>query len=181
MRNHHQPKRRTTALSCPGFDTEGKGRSVCAEGRVEVRYCKEVRLVAGRDDSRDGQTNGSRARGDDAAQLQSQLGFLEEEISTLRRKLAESPRSVRVLEERLADAQATLAGVTGQNERLVGTLKEAREQIIALREEVDRLAQPPSGYGVFLSRHDDGTIDIFTGGRKLRVTVSPAVEVADLR
>ncbi|MDQ1464876.1 MAG: proteasome-associated ATPase, partial [Actinomycetota bacterium] len=106
--------------------------------------------MAGRDDSRDGQTNGSRAHGgDDAAELQSQLGFLEEEISTLRRKLAESPRSVRVLEERLADAQATLAGVTGQNERLVGTLKEAREQIIALREEVDRLAQPPSGYGVF--------------------------------
>src|SRR5450432_4349864 len=81
----------------------------------------------------------------------------------------------------LADAQTTLAGVTGQNERLVGTLKEAREQIIALREEVDRLAQPPSGYGVFLARHDDATVDVFTGGRKLRVTVSPAVEAEELR
>ena len=60
-------------------------------------------------------------------------------------------------------------------------MKEAREQIIALREEVDRLAQPPSGYGVFLARHDDGTVDVFTGGRKLRVTVSPAVEGEQLR
>jgi proteasome-associated ATPase len=138
--------------------------------------------MAGREDAHDGQTGSSRADDRaDARQLQAQLGLLEEEISMLRRKLTESPRSVHLLEERLADAQASLAGVTGQNERLVTTLKEAREQIIALREEVDRLAQPPSGYGVFLARHDDGTVDVFTGGRKLRVTVSPAVEGEELR
>jgi proteasome-associated ATPase len=99
----------------------------------------------------------------------------------LRRKLAESPRQVRVLEERLHEAQANLAAVTGQNERLVATLKEAREQIIALKEEVDRLAQPPSGFGIFLEARDDGTVDIFTGGRKLRVTVSPSVELEELK
>ena len=91
----------------------------------------------------------------------------------LRRKLAESPRQVRVLEERLHEAQANLAAVTGQNERLVATLKEARDQIVALKEEVDRLAQPPSGFGMFLAAREDGTVDIFTGGRKLRVNVSP--------
>ncbi|HET6911047.1 MAG TPA: proteasome ATPase [Mycobacteriales bacterium] len=99
----------------------------------------------------------------------------------LRRKLAESPRQVRQLEERLTEAQANLSGVVGQNERLVATLKEAREQIIALKEEVDRLAQPPSGYGYFLAAHDDGTIDVFTGGRKLRVTLSPSIDIAELR
>ncbi|MFC4049634.1 proteasome ATPase [Actinomadura syzygii] len=113
--------------------------------------------------------------------LQTQISFLEEEISVLRRKLAESPRQVRVLEERLHEAQANLAAVTGQNERLVATLKEAREQIVALKEEVDRLAQPPSGFGVFLEGRDDGTVDIFTGGRKLRVNVSPAVDVDELQ
>ncbi|MFI0446137.1 proteasome ATPase [Actinomadura sp. 6N118] len=113
--------------------------------------------------------------------LQTQVSFLEEEISVLRRKLAESPRQVRVLEERLHEAQANLAAVTGQNERLVATLKEAREQIVALKEEVDRLAQPPSGFGVFLEARDDGTVDIFTGGRKLRVNVSPAVDVDELQ
>ncbi|WP_026313895.1 proteasome ATPase [Actinomadura flavalba] len=113
--------------------------------------------------------------------LRTQMSFLEEEISVLRRRLAESPRQVRVLEERLHEAQANLAAVTGQNERLVSTLKEAREQIVALKEEVDRLAQPPSGYGVFLDARDDGTVDIFTGGRKLRVNVSPGVDVDDLK
>ncbi len=113
--------------------------------------------------------------------LQTQVSFLEEEISVLRRKLAESPRQVRVLEERLHEAQASMAAVTGQNERLVGTLKEAREQIIALKEEVDRLAQPPSAFGTFLAAREDGTVDIFTGGRKLRVNVSPGVEIDELR
>ncbi|WP_460349060.1 proteasome ATPase [Actinoallomurus acanthiterrae] len=113
--------------------------------------------------------------------LQTQVSFLEEEISVLRRKLAESPRQVRVLEERLHEAQASLAAVTGQNERLVATLKEAREQIIALKEEVDRLAQPPSAFGTFLAAREDGTVDIFTGGRKLRVNVSPGIETDELQ
>ena len=113
--------------------------------------------------------------------LQTQISFLEEEISVLRRKLAESPRQVRVLEERLHEAQASMAAVTGQNERLVATLKEAREQIIALKEEVDRLAQPPSAFGTFLAAREDGTVDIFTGGRKLRVNVSPGIELEEMQ
>ncbi len=115
------------------------------------------------------------------AELTAQISFLEQEIGVLRRKLADSPRQVRFLEERLAATQDSLAGASGQNDRLVNTLKDARDQIVALKEEVERLAQPPSGYGVFLSTHDDSTVDVFTGGRKLRVTVSPAVELAGLR
>jgi proteasome-associated ATPase len=113
--------------------------------------------------------------------LAAQVAFLEQEVIALRRKLADSPRQVRLLEERVVELQSTLAGMTSQNERLVATLKEARDQIIALKEEVDRLAQPPSGFGVFLEANDDGSVDIFTGGRKLRVSVSPNVEAAELR
>ncbi|MDR8409337.1 proteasome ATPase [Nonomuraea sp. 3-1Str] len=117
----------------------------------------------------------------EVADLSTQVSFLQEEITALRRKLAESPRQARVLEERLHEAQANLAAVTGQNERLVATLKEARDQIVALKEEVDRLAQPPSGFGTFLEAREDGTIEVFTGGRKLRVNVSPAVDVDSLK
>ncbi|MFI6316083.1 proteasome ATPase [Nonomuraea sp. NPDC050556] len=117
----------------------------------------------------------------EVADLSTQVSFLQEEITALRRKLAESPRQARVLEERLHEAQANLAAVTSQNERLVSTLKEARDQIVALKEEVDRLAQPPSGFGVFLEAREDGTVEVFTGGRKLRVNVSPAVDVDGLR
>ncbi|GIJ46645.1 proteasome-associated ATPase [Virgisporangium aliadipatigenens] len=117
----------------------------------------------------------------DAHDLATQVAYLQEELALVRRKLTESPRHVRQLEERLAAAQAQLSRLTENNERLVATLKEARAQIVTLKEEVDRLAQPPSGYGVFLSKHEDGTVDVFTGGRKLRVAVSPALEVDDLQ
>jgi proteasome-associated ATPase len=117
----------------------------------------------------------------ESQELATALGFLEDEVSSLRRRLADSPRQVRGLEERLSEAQASLAGVVSQNERLVSTLKEARDQIVALKEEVDRLAQPPSGYGYYLATHDDDTVDVFSGGRKLRVSVSPAIELADLK
>ena len=136
---------------------------------------REVEHVAGTRGS------GPEDRAAQVTELTAQIGFLEQEVGVLRRKLADSPRHVRALEERLSDAQAALAGASGQNDRLVGTLREARDQIVALKEEVERLAQPPSGYGVFLSRHEDDTIDIFTGGRKLRVTVAPSVELAALR
>jgi proteasome-associated ATPase len=117
----------------------------------------------------------------EAHDLATQVAFLQEELALVRRKLTESPRHVRQLEERIAATQAQLARVTENNERLVATLKEARAQIVTLKEEVDRLAQPPSGYGVFLSKYEDGTVDVFTGGRKLRVAVSPAVESDFLR
>jgi proteasome-associated ATPase len=125
---------------------------------------------------------GSRtAREDQVQGLTTQISFLEEEVAVLRRRLADSPRHVRLLEERLRETEASVASVTGQNERLADTLREARDQIVALKEEVDRLAQPPSGFGVFLEACEDGTADVFTGGRKMRVSVSPAVELEKLR
>ncbi|MGH8870174.1 MAG: proteasome ATPase [Actinomycetes bacterium] len=116
-----------------------------------------------------------------ADELAAQVAFLEEEVGVLRRRLAESPRHTRAADDRLADVQARLASVTAQNERLVATLKEAREQILTLKEEVDRLAQPPAGFGVFIEANDDDTVDLFTGGRKLRVSVSPSVDAHALR
>jgi proteasome-associated ATPase len=118
---------------------------------------------------------------DEVNSLTAQISFLDEEIAVLRRRLADSPRQVRLLEERLRETEASLTSVTAQNERLASTLREARDQIVALKEEVDRLAQPPSGFGVFLSAQEDNTADVFTGGRKMRVNVSPNVELEALR
>jgi proteasome-associated ATPase len=112
-----------------------------------------------------------------SADLERQIAFLEDEVTDLRRRLADTPGSSRMLEQRLADTQRSLAAVTAQNERLAQTLREARDQIVTLKEEVDRLAQPPAGFGTFLARNDDDSIDVFTGGRKLRVNVSPSVDL----
>jgi proteasome-associated ATPase len=110
-----------------------------------------------------------------------QIRFLEEEVALLRRKLTDSPRHARLLEQRLAEASERVSQLTERNAKLVETLREARSQLLALREEVDRLAQPPSGYGIYLAGHEDGTVDVFTAGRKMRVAASPAVEVDQLR
>ncbi len=123
----------------------------------------------------------SQGRSRTPEEMQSQLGFLEDEVSELRRRLADSPLHSRAIEQRLAETQRSLAAVTSQNERLAQTLREARDQIMTLKEEVDRLAQPPAGFGTFLSRNDDDSIDVFTGGRKLRVNVSPSVDLDELK
>ncbi len=132
--------------------------------------------MASRDDSaRTGRSD------DEVKVLTTQISFLEEEVAALRSRLVDSPRQARLLEERLREAEVSLSSMTGQNERLAATLREARDQIVALKEEVDRLAQPPSGFGIYLQASEDGTADVFTGGRKMRVSVSPAIELAELR
>jgi proteasome-associated ATPase len=117
----------------------------------------------------------------EAGELQRQIQFLEEETALLRRRLQDSPRQVRVLEERLLETKGQLAQALSQNERLAATLREAREQILALKEEVEKLTAPPSGYGVFLSVNDDGTVNISSGGRKLRVNVHPQIDPKSLQ
>src|SRR5215471_13485640 len=123
----------------------------------------------------------SNAGGRSARELAEQVRFLESEVADLRRRLSDSPSHSRGLELRLADTQRSLSAVTAQNERLAQTLREARDQIMKLKEEVDRLAQPPAGFGTFLNRNEDDSIDVFTGGRKLRVNVSPAVDLDELK
>ena len=86
----------------------------------------------------------------------------------------------RALEQQLAAERSKAATVSSQNERLVRTLKEAREQIVTLRAEIDRIAEPPSAYAILVEPHEDRTVDILTNGRKMRVAVSPAVEDEDL-
>ncbi|MBU6243740.1 MAG: proteasome ATPase [Actinomycetales bacterium] len=87
-----------------------------------------------------------------------------------------SPASAAALGEALAQVRGELASVKDHNARLIATLREAREQIVTLKEEIDRLSDPPSGFATFLQRLEDGTVDIVSNGRKMRVAVSPQIE-----
>jgi len=113
--------------------------------------------------------------------LQDQLKSLEEEVVVLRRRLQDAPKRVRTLEERLLETKGQLAQAVSQNERLSATLREAREHIAALREEVEKLTMPPSAYGTFLGSNDDGTVDVFSAGRKMRVAAHPELEIKDMK
>src|SRR5680860_1293852 len=105
---------------------------------------------------------------------------LSKEVAALRRRLEDSPARSHDLENRIVQLETSLSTLSSQNDRLVRTLKEAREQIVTLKSEVDRLAQPPAAYGLILESYDDATVDILTGGRKMRVAVSPLVDPAEL-
>ena len=118
---------------------------------------------------------------EDAAQLRKVVSALEEEVSFLRRRLREAPGRAEELEGELARAQDRLDRVVGQNDKLSALLEEAREQLGVLREEVEKLTQPPNNFGTVLKVSEDGTVDILTGNRKLRVAAQPSVEVKKLQ
>jgi proteasome-associated ATPase len=113
--------------------------------------------------------------------LRAQVQELEEEIASLVRRLQDAPKRVRTLEERLLETKGQLAQAVSQNEKLSYTLREARDHIAALREEVEKLTQPPAAYATLLGANDDGTVDVQAAGRKMRVEVSPAIDQAELR
>ncbi|WP_167101821.1 proteasome ATPase [Mycobacterium sp. DL592] len=115
---------------------------------------------------------------DDAAELEQ----LRREASILREQLENAiaqgtPRTARDIHQ----LEARIDSLAARNAKLMDTLKEARQQLLALREEVDRLGQPPSGYGVLLNAHEDDTVDVFTSGRKMRLTCSPNIDVKSLK
>ncbi len=117
----------------------------------------------------------------EVAELQEQSKGLEEQVVTLQRRLQDAPKRVRTLEEKLLETKGQLAQAVSQNEKLTYTLREAREHIAALREEVDKLTQPPSAYGTFLGLNDDGTADVFSGGRKMRVALHPELDDSEMQ
>jgi proteasome-associated ATPase len=107
------------------------------------------------------------------AELSEHCDLLDAEVQQLRRRLQDGPKRVRTLEERLLETKGQLAQAVSQNEKLSFTLREARDHIATLREEVDKLTQPPAAYGTLLAVNDDGTADVVSGGRKMRVAVAP--------
>jgi len=116
----------------------------------------------------------------DYRQLEATIKALEEEIVVLRRRLQDAPRRVRVLEERLLESRGKLAQAAAQNEKMAAALEETREQLALLREEVEKLTAPPNPFGTLLGINEDGTADVFTSGRKMRVNVEPTIEIKAL-
>ncbi len=92
------------------------------------------------------------------------------------RTIADTPRGPRGVDAELRDVDRRLAQARNQNEILVTALQEAREQITALKEEVDKLCAPPSTYGVYLAANEDNTVTILSQGRKVKVNLHPALK-----
>jgi proteasome-associated ATPase len=85
-----------------------------------------------------------------------------------------NPEQLRSLNTRIDD-------LTESNAKLTATLREARDQIIGLKEEVDRLSAPPNGYAIYLGPAADELVDVTINGRKMRVAMAPEVDRDTLR
>ena len=116
----------------------------------------------------------------EVGELQAHVEQLQESSSVLKTKLADAPLKLRKFEEQLLQARHESARSKEQGDRMAALLREAKEQMMALREEVDRLSAPPLGYGVFLNLNEDATVTVFTSGRKLRVNASPLIDTKAL-
>ncbi len=117
-------------------------------------YNSEPRLVMSSDD----ELTDEKMPMSELAALRSQIRAMESEIALLRQKLVDTPKRVTTLEERLLETKGQLAQAVSQNEKLTFTLREAREHIATLREEVDKLTQPPSAYGTLVAANEDGLL-----------------------
>ncbi|MGH2754704.1 MAG: proteasome ATPase [Actinomycetota bacterium] len=114
-------------------------------------------------------------------ELRGQIKLLEDELALNRRKLETAPKQILSLEKRLSETNAELLKGRESNEKLASTLRDAREQLAALKEEIEKLTQPPASYGIFLEPYEDSTADVFTNGRKLRVSISPEIDLHKLQ
>ena len=120
------------------------------------------------------------SRQQDAAQLRQVVAALEEEVSYLRRRVKQAPDRVDELQAELNRTRERLDRAANQNDKLSQLLEEARQQLGVLREEVEKLTSPPNNFGTVLQVNTDGTVDVLTGNRKLRVSAQPNVEVKKL-
>ncbi len=111
-------------------------------------------------------------------ELQKTIRDLEREVEVLRDSA--SPGRVQAMARELSDTRRRLDATVAQNEKLAGLLEEARAQLVLLREEIEKLSQPPNQFATVLGVNDDGTVDVQHAGRKLRVQAQPSVEVKEL-
>jgi proteasome-associated ATPase len=108
--------------------------------------------------------------------LREELNRLRQEVNRLR-----AQRSGTTDMDQLARLRGQVSQLAAQNDRLAATLRDARDQIVALKSEVDRLAQPPNTFGTFLSQDDQGAVEMMSSGRKMRVTSSPTLDMSQVR
>ena len=110
---------------------------------------------------------------DEGTLLRDQIDDLEDEVEELRKRLVDAPRRLSEFEVELRDAKRELARAMASNKKLENVLTSSRERIEALREEVDKLSQPPASYGTVVGRNEDGSADVQASGRKMRVSIHP--------
>ena len=118
----------------------------------------------------------SRSIHDEIDDLREAMRFFGADSAEFRRRLDRVLAEYEALRRRYQLVREQCSDAERQNERLVATLQEAKQQIELLKEEVDKLCAPPNAYGVFQHSNKDGTAEIVVDGKLMRVNVHPNVD-----
>ena len=113
---------------------------------------------------------------EDVEQLQDAVRFFGSDSSEFRRRLDRLLADFETLRRRYETVRDRHEQAERQNEKLVAMLQEAKQQIELLKEEVDKLCAPPNTYGVFTRANKDGTVEILSEGRSMRVNAHPNID-----
>ena len=105
----------------------------------------------------------------------SDLERLQEEVADLRRRLVDAPVQIHDLETELRETKKEVRHAIDRNQKLDEALEMTRQRVSDLREEIEQLSKPPSPYGTVVGINEDGSIDVQSSGKKMRVSVSPEV------
>ena len=125
-------------------------------------------------DQSEGLSNADSLDGDDSIVIRAPRDNARSDVE-------QATQRIELLEEHLLAARGQLAQTRSNNEKLTITIQQTRDQIAALRDEVEKLTQPPAVYGTFVDFNDDGTVDIFASGRKMRVALHPAIDTHEIQ
>ena len=79
----------------------------------------------------------------------------------------------------LAEINKVVEGLQQKNSDLTTLLSDAKLQLLSLRDQVEQLGAPPSGFGIFLDLYEDDA-DVLINGKKMRVTISPEIDRSQL-
>jgi proteasome-associated ATPase len=140
---------------------------------------KRISAQGGRDpDDRDERP--TREEHDDLEVLRDALRFLGPEAADVARRVDRLITDHELLKQRFERSRQQGYEAERQNEKLVNTLQDAKQQIDLLKEEVDKLCAPPNTYAVFERANKDGTAEINVDGKMMRVNVHPTIQASEL-
>ncbi|WP_426225929.1 proteasome ATPase [Pseudarthrobacter sp. DSP2-3-2b1] len=109
-------------------------------------------------------------------------------------ELTVADRQVNILRDKLRHIDRQLAAATQNNTKLVSMLEAAKAEILRLKSALEQEGQPPYSFGTVLALNPkrppsagssgqaatEESVDIFNAGRKMRVGISPLVNINQL-
>ena len=126
-------------------------------------------------------------------------GTVERGLSAVEPKQGEgeltvADRQINILRDKLRHIDRQLAAATQNNSKLVTMLETAKAEIVRLKSALEQDGQPPYSFGTILQINPrrqstagnagqaatEESVDIFNAGRKMRVGISPLVNVNQL-